>query len=191
MAWLKTSSRRCRAAIGYSSSPGILRSPTRRKRLMSARSAASLACATYLKGSVRRGGNRLRFTGQLVDATSGVHIWADHFDGEPTDVFALQDRFTESIVATIEPKIQLAEIERLKHKPAANLDAYDLVLRAQQFEHEFTAKGLAAAIRCTEEALAIDPNYARAMALAAYCYGERFIRDGPLTSHRTWLQAES
>jgi TolB-like protein/Flp pilus assembly protein TadD len=129
-----------------------------------------------LEGSVRRGGNRLRFLGQLVDTTSGAHIWAERFDGELTDVFELQDRFTESIVAAIEPKLQAAEIERLRHKPAASLDAYDLLLRAQQLEHEFTAESLAAAIRCTEQALAIDPNYAPAMALAAYCYGERAVQ---------------
>jgi TolB-like protein/Flp pilus assembly protein TadD len=126
-----------------------------------------------LEGSVRRAANRLRFMGQLVDTTSGAHIWADRFDGELTDVFELQDRFTESIVAAIEPKLQMAEIERLKHKPAASLSAYDLLLRAQQLEREFTAEGLAAAIGCAEKALAIDPAYAPAMALAAYCYGER------------------
>ena len=129
-----------------------------------------------LEGSVRRGGNHLRFLGQLIDATSGAHVWADRFDGELTDVFALQDRFSESVVAAIEPKLQLAEIDRLKHKPAASLDAYDLLLRAQQLEHEFTAESLAAAIRCTEQALAIDPNYAAAMALAVYCYGERLVQ---------------
>jgi TolB-like protein len=119
-----------------------------------------------LEGSVRRGGNRLRFTGQLVDATSGAHIWADHFDGELTDVFELQDRFTASVVAAIEPKLQLAEIERLKRKPTANLNAYDLVLRAQQLEREFTDESLAAAIQCTQQALAIDPIYAHAIATA-------------------------
>jgi TolB-like protein len=85
-----------------------------------------------LEGSVRRAGNRLRFAGRLVDASSGTHIWSDRFEGEMSDVFALQDRFTESVVAAIEPKLQIAEIERLKQKPAANLDAYDLLLRAQQ-----------------------------------------------------------
>jgi TolB-like protein/predicted Zn-dependent protease len=129
-----------------------------------------------LEGSVRRGGNRLRFLGQLVDATSGAHIWADRFDGELTDVFDLQDRFTESVVGAIEPKLQSAEIERLKNKPAASLDAYDLVLRAQQLEHEFTAESLVAAIGCTERAQAIDPNYAHAMALAAHCQGWRLIQ---------------
>ncbi len=126
-----------------------------------------------LEGSVRRGGNRLRFTGQLIDAVSGAHIWGDRFEGELSDVFELQDRITESVVATIEPKIQLAEIERLKHKSAANLDAYDLLLRAQQLEYEFTEESRLSALRCAQEALVIDPSYAPAMAMAAYCYGER------------------
>jgi len=123
-----------------------------------------------LEGSVRRAGNRLRFAGRLVDASSGTHIWSDRFEGEMSDVFALQDRFTESVVAAIEPKLQIAEIERLKQKPAANLDAYDLLLRAQQLEYEFSEESLAAALRCLKQALAIDPSYAPAMALAAYCY---------------------
>ena len=129
-----------------------------------------------LEGSVRRAGNRLRFTGQLVDTMSGSHIWADRFDGDVSDVFALQDRMTESVVGAIEPKLQLAEIERVKHKQAAHLDAYDLLLRAQQFEYEFAEQSLAAALRCLEQALAIDPCYAPALGLAAYCYVERRIQ---------------
>lgn len=125
-----------------------------------------------LEGSVRRGGNRLRITGQLIDATLGSHIWADRFDGEMNDVFELQDRVTEQVVAAIEPKLQLAEIERLKRKPAENFDAYDLLLRAQQLEYEFTAESLASALRYLKQALAIDKFYAPAMALAAYCYAE-------------------
>jgi TolB-like protein len=129
-----------------------------------------------LEGSVRRGGNRLRFTGQLIDATSGAHIWADRFDGELSDIFELQDRFTESVVGAIGPQLQLAEINRLKHKPAAQLDAYDLLLRAQQLEYEYTRESLAAAIAHVQRALAIDPTYAPAMALGAYCYTERHIQ---------------
>src|SRR5215510_16016646 len=87
-----------------------------------------------------------------------------------SDVFDLQDRFTESVVAAIKPELQTAEIERLKRKPAASLDAYDLLLRAQQLEYEFAEESLAAALGCLKQALAIDPNYAPAMALAAYCY---------------------
>jgi TolB-like protein/Tfp pilus assembly protein PilF len=129
-----------------------------------------------LEGSVRRAGNRLRFTGQLIDTTSGTHIWADRFEGELSDVFELQDRFTERVVGAIEPNLQLAEIERLKNKPATNLDAYDLLLRAQQLEYEFTEESLATALRCLKQALAIDPSYASAMALAACCYAGRNIQ---------------
>lgn len=126
-----------------------------------------------LEGSVRRGGNRMRFTGQLIETTSGAHIWADRFDGEMSDVFDLQDRITENVVAAIEPRLQLAEIDRLKRKSAANLDAYDHLLRAQQLEYEFTDESLNAAIDHCRKALDVDPTYAPAMALAAYCYGER------------------
>jgi tetratricopeptide (TPR) repeat protein len=93
-----------------------------------------------------------------------------------SDIFDLQDRITENIVGAIEPKLQLAEFERLKKKPAADLNAYDLLLRAQQLHYEFTEDGFAAAIQCLHQALAIDPAYAPAMALAAYCYVERRIQ---------------
>ena len=126
-----------------------------------------------LEGSVRRGGERLRFTGQLIDATSGTHIWADRFEGEPSDVFALQDRFSESVVAAIEPRLQLAEIERLKHKPAGNLTAYDLLLRAQRLIYDWTAESMEAAMRSLDQALAIDPNYAPALGMLASCYTAR------------------
>jgi TolB-like protein/Tfp pilus assembly protein PilF len=129
-----------------------------------------------LEGSVRRSGNRLRFIGQLVDTTTGAHVWADRFDGELNEVFDLQDRFTESVVTAIGPQLQLAEIERLRHKPAAHLDAYDRLLRAQQLEYEFTAESLAAAIENVGRALAIDPSYPLAMALGAHCYTERRLQ---------------
>jgi len=129
-----------------------------------------------LEGSVRRGGDRLRFTGQLIDAASGATIWADRFDGEMRDVFDLQDRFTECVVAAIEPKLQLAEIARVRSKPAGNLDAYELVLRAQQLVYEFTDQSLTSALGCLDQALAIDPNYPQAMGLAAYCYAERRLQ---------------
>ena len=123
-----------------------------------------------LEGSIRRVGGRVRLFGQLIDASSGGHIWADRYEGDMSDVFELQDRLTESVVAAIEPELQTAEIQRLKRKPAANLDAYDLLLRAQQLEYECTEESLTAALGCLKDALAIDPAYAPAMALAAYCY---------------------
>jgi len=127
-----------------------------------------------LEGSVRRSGHRVRFAGQLIDAASGAHIWADRFDGEMHDIFEIQDRFTASVVAAIEPRLQLAEIERLRLKPVANLDAYDLLLRAQQCIYEFTEISFKGALRSLEEALAIDEAYAPAMAAAAYCYAQLY-----------------
>ena len=129
-----------------------------------------------LEGSVRRAGNRLRILGQLVDATSATQIWADRFESEMSDVFELQDRITESVVAAIEPWLQLAEIERVKRKASADLEAYDFLLQAQQLEYEFTAASLAAALRCLERALTIDPSYGRALGLAAFCHAQRCVQ---------------
>jgi TolB-like protein len=126
-----------------------------------------------LEGSVRRSADRLRFAGQLIDARTGLHLWADRFDGDMSDVFALQDRFTASVVATIVPQLQLAEIERQARKPVENLNAYDLLLRALQRQYEFTDEGNDAALDYLKKALALDPSYAAAMALAAHCYTER------------------
>ena len=126
-----------------------------------------------LEGSIRRAGDRLRFIGQLVDAASGAHIWADRFEGDASDIFNLQDRITENVVAAMEPNLQLAEIERIKHKPETDLRAYDLLLRAQALEYEYTKESLAEALSLLERAIAIAPAYAPAMAFSAYCYAER------------------
>src|ERR1700731_289762 len=83
-----------------------------------------------LEGSIRKAGGRVRITGQLIDAASGAHLWADKFDGSLEDVFDLQDRITMSVVAAIAPKLDQAEIERSKRKPTTDLGAYDLYLRA-------------------------------------------------------------
>jgi TolB-like protein/Flp pilus assembly protein TadD len=126
-----------------------------------------------LQGSVRRADTHLRFSGLLLDAESGRHIWAERFDGELTDLFDLQDRLTSSLVAAIEPRIQLAEIERLSRRPARSFTAYELYLRALQRHYEFTEEGIAAALSLLLEALKLDPTYAPAMALAAHCTAER------------------
>jgi TolB-like protein/tetratricopeptide (TPR) repeat protein len=139
-----------------------------------------------LEGSVRRGGNRLRITGQLIDAVSGRHLWADRFDGDVSDVFDLQDRITESVVAAIEPTVQFAEVERQKASKPSQLDAYDLLLRAYGLEHEFTAESTAAALACLDRAIAIDPSYAPALAMAAYCHAIRHFQGwiAPDDTHR-------
>jgi TolB-like protein len=129
-----------------------------------------------LEGSVRRGGDRLRINGQLIDAASGRHLWADRFDGGLSDVFDLQDRITESVVAAIEPTVQFAEIERHRSSQPSRLDAYEFLLRAYRLEHAFTAESTAAALDCLDRALAIDPAYAPAMAMAAYCHALRHFQ---------------
>jgi adenylate cyclase len=122
-----------------------------------------------LEGSVRKASDRVRITGQLVDAMTGAHVWADHFDGALDDIFDLQDRVTASVVGIIEPKLRHAEMERARRKPTENLDAYDLYLRAQaQFivSHE----GNREALRLLRRAIEIDPQYAAPYGLAAWCY---------------------
>jgi TolB-like protein len=135
-----------------------------------------LGVAYVLEGSVRRGGDRLRISGQLIDAGSGRHLWADRFDGDLRDVFDLQDRIAESVVAAIEPTVQFAEVERQKSSKPSRLDAYDLLLRAYGLEHAFTAESTAAALACLDRALAIDPTYAQALAMAAYCHALRHFQ---------------
>ena len=129
-----------------------------------------------LEGSVRRGGERLRISGQLIDAASGAHLWADRFDGDLSDVFELQDRITESVVAAIEPTLQFAELQRHRHPRSDKLDAYDLLLRAYGLEYAFTAESMTAALDCLYQALAIDPTYAPAMAAAAYCHAQHHFQ---------------
>jgi tetratricopeptide (TPR) repeat protein len=135
--------------------------------------ARELGVRYVLEGSVQKAGNEVRITAQLIDGTNGTHVWADSFDGALEDIFDLQDRITASVVGAIEPNLQLAEIERLKQKPPANFDAYDLLLRAWQHWYEFTEESLSAALVCLKKALTIDPNYAMAMAFAAACLATR------------------
>jgi len=91
-----------------------------------------------LEGSVRKTKNRVRIMPQLIDAQTGVHVWADRFEGALDDVFDLQDRLTARVVGAIAPKLQQAEIERVKHKPTYNLVAYDCFLRGLASFHRFT-----------------------------------------------------
>ena len=132
-----------------------------------------LGARYVLGGSVRRAGHRLRITSRLVEASSGAHIWADRFEGDVRELFELHDHITERVVAAIEPRLQLAEIERVKHKHEPDLSVEDLLLRAQALEYEFTEASLATALLCLEQAMAIDARRPQAMALAAYCYAER------------------
>jgi len=122
-----------------------------------------------LEGSVRRSGNKVRITGQLIDGTTGAHLWADRFDGTLGDIFDLQDQVTMSVVGAIEPKLTRVEIERARRKPAGSLNAYDLYLRGLFLFYQFTAESMAASLDLFDQAMAADPALAAAPAMAAYC----------------------
>jgi len=133
--------------------------------------AQELGVRYVLEGSVRKAGNRVRITGQLIDTTTGAHIWADRFDGALDDIFELQDQVASNVAGAIEPKLRQTEIERASRKPAADLTAYDLYLRALAQSYRFTDEGVAEAVVLARQALAIDPSYAPAAALVGFCRG--------------------
>ncbi len=123
-----------------------------------------------LEGSIRKAGGRVRLTGQLIDAASGTHLWADKFDGSLEDVFDLQDRITMSVVAAIAPKLDQAEIERSKRKPTEKLDAYDYYLRGLAVVEGATKDENEEALRLFYKAIEIDANFALAHAMVARCF---------------------
>jgi adenylate cyclase len=126
--------------------------------------ARELGVRYVLEGSVRKSGNRVRITGQLIDTGTGAHIWADRFDGALDDIFELQDRVASSVAGVIEPRLRQSEFERARRKPTESLDAYDLYLRALALRDKTTAESVPQAIALSKQALAIDPGYAPAMA---------------------------
>jgi tetratricopeptide (TPR) repeat protein len=125
---------------------------------------------------VRRAGDKVRITGQLVDAGSGAHLWAGRFDGVLADIFDLQDKVARSVVGAIEPRLMSAEIERAQRKRTASLDAYDLYLRALPHTYAPTREGSDTALALLAQALAIDPDYAVAAGLAGWCYSQRLTQ---------------
>jgi len=135
--------------------------------------ARELGVRYVLEGSVRKAGDRVRITGELIQADTGLHIWADRFDGELEDIFGLQDEVTASVVAAIEPSLRQAEIDRARRKPTEMLDAYDLYLRALPHFYMLTREGVDRAIELLDRAIATDPHFALAKALAARCYAWR------------------
>ncbi len=123
-----------------------------------------------LEGSVRKVGSRVRITGQLVQAENGIHVWAERYDGDLNDIFALQDEMTASVVGAVVPSLQRAEIERARGKPSNSLDAYDLYLRALPAFYACTKENNEEALRLLEKALALDPDFVAALLLAENCW---------------------
>jgi adenylate cyclase len=134
--------------------------------------ARELGVRYVLEGSVRKAGSRMRITGQLIDAATRLHLWADRFDGPLEDVFDLQDRVTESVVSALQPTLRQAEIERARRKPPASLDAYDYLLRALPMVIANTIAEAGTAINLLGEALRLNPDYAYAHALMSITYAQ-------------------
>jgi len=141
--------------------------------------AKELGVRFVLEGSVRKAGGRVRITGQLIDASTGAHLWADKFDGAMEDVFELQDRITARVVGAIEPTLRKAEIERARRHPVENLDAYDLYLRALPHVYAFRPDENLSALKLLERAIELEPSYASALAYAAWCHEQRIVRGWP------------
>jgi TolB-like protein/cytochrome c-type biogenesis protein CcmH/NrfG len=141
--------------------------------------AEELGVRYVVEGSVRKGGDRVRITAQLNDVSTGSHLWAERYDREIADVFAVQDEITENIVAAIEPKLYAAESFRAQRKPPGSMDAWDLVMRALSHYWRVTRQDNVVAQALLEKAIAIDPDYGQALGLLATSY--------MFTAHMGWM----
>ena len=123
-----------------------------------------------LEGSVRKAGQQVRITGQLIDALTGTHLWADRFDGSLEDIFELQDKVALSVAGVIEPALQAAEMRRSAARPTTDLSAYDLYLRALATFFPITKERIVEALGLLEQVIAIDRHYGPALSVAAICH---------------------
>jgi TolB-like protein/tetratricopeptide (TPR) repeat protein len=129
-----------------------------------------------LEGSVRKGGNRIRITGQLVEAETGNHLWAERYDRALDDVFAIQDEITESVIGCIQPELYTAEHDRVKRKPPRNLDAWESFVRGMFLYSQHTDAGTKEALNMFDRAIELDRNYAQAHGLRAVCLAWRTVQ---------------
>ncbi len=128
-----------------------------------------------LEGSIRKAGNRVRITAQLIDAKTGGHVWAERYDRVLEDIFALQDEITRQMVGTLGVKLEQVELEQSMRKPTTDLEAYDYVLRSLKWWHTTTPEDHALGRDLLEKAVALDPNYAQAHAHLANAYVNEFV----------------
>ena len=141
-----------------------------------------LGVSTILEGSVRKSGNRLRITAQLIDVASGYHLWTDSYDRDLEDVFAVQDEIATNIVRSLKGVLSEEEIETISKSPTDNLEAYDYYLRGREFFHRASEESLQFAIQMFTRAIAIDPQFARAYAGLADCHSWSHLYFGPSES---------
>ncbi|MGA7390484.1 MAG: winged helix-turn-helix domain-containing tetratricopeptide repeat protein [Pseudolabrys sp.] len=133
---------------------------------------SQLGVAYLLEGSVQKAGARLRITVQLVETEGGAHVWTARHDGTIDDIFDLQDRITEQVAGALQPSIRIAEIERSRRKPPQDLGAYDYAMRAMPHVWVLEKEESAKALELLDQALAIDPEYPLALALASWCHAQ-------------------
>ncbi len=129
-----------------------------------------------IEGSVRKAGNRLRISVQLADATSGEQLWAERFDRELEDVFALQDEITARVIGALPSRLEAADLEHARRKPTDNMEAYDCLLRGKDHHHRGTPEDNARALEMLDQALALDPEFAEAHAWKACTLGQAWGR---------------
>lgn len=150
----------------------------------------ALGVRYLLQGSVRKAGGRVRITGQLVDGASGVHLWAERFEGGLEDIFDLQDQVTAAVVGAIAPKLEQAEIERAKRKSTESLDAYDYFLRGMAGVHRWSRHENAAALDAFYRAMELDPDFASAYGMASRCYLQRKVSGWVVDRAKETAEAE-
>jgi TolB-like protein len=135
--------------------------------------ARELGVRYVLNGGVRKAGERVRITTQLVDGSTGAHLWADQFDGRLDAIFDLQDQVSASVVGAISPKLEQAEIERVHRKPTGSLDAYEYYLRGLASVYRVTREATSEALQLFERAIELDPDFAAPQGGAAFCFMSR------------------
>jgi adenylate cyclase len=148
--------------------------------------ARELAVQYLLEGSVRKVGNRVRITVQLIDAEADRHIWADKYDRDLADIFAIQDEVTSSVVATLPGRVEVATRERSANKPTENMAAYECVLAGKLLHHRSTREDNAAALNMLERAVKLDPKYAHARAWLACTLGQAWVNGFCTDRDATW-----
>ncbi|HSS66320.1 MAG TPA: adenylate/guanylate cyclase domain-containing protein [Gammaproteobacteria bacterium] len=144
----------------------------------------ALGVQYVVEGSVRRSGDKVRVTAQLIDAITGQHIWANRYEGTVADIFEFQDRITETIVGTLEPEFERAESQRIAHKRPHDMQAYDYLLQGMAYMHKVTPEDTAIALGYFRKALEKDPGYSRAYAYASDCYRRRVNLTGMTLSEQ-------
>ena len=142
-----------------------------------------------VEGSVRKAGDKVRVSAQLVEAATGTHVWADRYDGALDNIFDLQDRIAASVVGAIEPQLHRAEIERIRHKRPESFDAYDLTLAGLAYMNRLNQNDTDKALALFRRAIEADPTYARAYACASWCYRRQVQLQGMVLSDNERAEA--